>query len=262
MKKNYIYECPKCGFKTNEKNNTCPLCNTLTEKKEHPKLNINPTLPERLESHKDRDVQMSYYCFKCKKSTLNKVCLDCNNVSSLMLEYHNKKAIIKRIDRLNDVYSDEEITYILNQLTDQEKYYIYYNYQNAYRFFYKKDKTKAIACFIFAIIFYCLFLDITLNMSEQTYYFVSYFFNIIGNFILVVMSALGFWYLFDATTVEFEKVPTKLAIVIGIPNIINLAYLIIKDTNIKETLISGLITIIISIIVYIIYLLVGKRYEK
>lgn len=262
MKKNYIYKCPKCGFETNEKNKTCPLCNTITEKQEHNKLNINPNLPERLEKHEKRDVQMSYYCFKCKKSTMNKVCLDCNNVSSLMIEYNNKKAIIKRIDRLSDVYEEDEITSILNQLTDQEKYYIYYNYQSAYRFFYKKDKTKAISCFIFAVVFYCLFLDITLNMSEQTYYFISYFFNIIANFILVVMGALGVWYLVDATTVEFDKVPMKLAIVIGIPNIINLGYLIIKDTTIKETLISGFITIIISIIAYVIYVLVEKRHEK
>ena len=42
----------------------------------------------------------------------------------------------------------------------------------------------------------------------------------------------------------------------------NLAYLIIKDCKIKETLISGWVTIIISIIVYIIYLLVDKHYEK
>ena len=90
----------------------------------------------------------------------------------------------------------------------------------------------------------------------------TYFFNAIANFIIVVMGALGFWYLKDATVVEFEKIPAKLAIIMGIPNIINLAYLIIKDCKIKETLISGWVTIIISIIVYIIYLLVDKHYEK
>lgn len=263
MKKKYIYKCNHCGFEMNEYNKLCPLCGNETTKIEHEKLNINPTLPERLQNdNKSRNVKMNYHCFKCKKDSLNKVCLDCNNVASLQIDYNGKKAIIKRINCLNDVYTKEETDEILKELTDQEKNYIYYNYQGAYRFFYKKDKTKAIVCFLFAIIFYCLFLDIALNMSEQTYYFMTYFFNCIGNFILVVMALLGIWYLKDATVVEFDKVPAKLAIVIGIPNIINLAYLIIKDCKIKETLISGWITIGISIIVYIIYLLVDKHYEK
>lgn len=262
MKKNYIYKCSHCGFETNEVNDKCPLCGHETKKIEHDKLEINPTLPKRLENNNSRKVKMTYYCFKCKKESLNNVCLDCNNVSSLMLEYNNKKAIIKRIDRLSDVYNEQEIDEILAELSNQEKNYIYYNYQNAYRFFYKKDKPKAITCFIFALIFYFLFLDIALNMNEKEIFFMTYFFNAIANFIIVVMGALGFWYLKDATVVEFEKVPAKLAITIGIPNIINLAYLIIKDCKIKETLISGWVTIIISIIVYIIYLLVDKHYEK
>lgn len=262
MKKNYIYKCSHCGFETNEVNDKCPLCGNETKKIENDKLEINPTLPKRLENNDSRNVKMTYYCFKCKKESLNSVCLDCNNVSSLMLEYNNKKAIIKRIDRLSDVYNAQEIDEILKELSNQEKNYIYYNYQNAYRFFYKKDKQKAITCFIFAVIFYFLFLDMALNMNEKEIFFMTYFFNAIANFIIVVMGALGFWYLKDATVVEFEKIPAKLAIIIGIPNIINLAYLIIKDCKIKETLISGWVTIIISIIVYIIYLLVDKHYEK
>lgn len=262
MKKNYIYKCVHCGFETNEFNKKCPLCGNDTEKIEHEKLNINPTLPKHIAINNNRNVKMDYYCFKCKKESGNEVCLDCNNVSSLMLEYKNKKAIIKRINHLKDIYTDQEIDEILSELTTEEKNYIYFNYQNAYRFFYKKDKPKAITCFIFAIVFYFLFLDITLNMSEKTYYFMSYFFNVIGNFMIVVMGSLGIWYLVDATVVEFEKVPAKLAIIISIPNIINLAYLIIKDCKIKETLISGWITIIISIVIYTIYLLVGKMHEK
>lgn len=263
MKKTYIYKCNHCGFETNEYNKKCPLCGNETTKIEHAKLNINPTLPERLNNNNNsRNVKMNYHCFKCKKDTLNKVCLDCNNVASLQIEYNNKKAIIKRINCLNEVFTNEEVTEILKELTEEEKNYIYFNYQDAYRFFYKKDKTKAIVCFLFSAIFYGLFLDIALNMSDETYYFMTYFFNCIGNFIFVVMGALGFWYLKDATVVEFEKVPAKLAIVVGIPNILNLAYLIVKDCKIKETLISGWITLVLSIIIYIIYVLVDKHHEK
>ena len=262
MKKNYIYECCHCGFQTNEKNKKCPLCENETKKIVHEKLDNVLNLPEKLEANSNRKVKVSYYCFKCRKESINKVCMDCNNVSSLMIEYNNKKAIIKRIDRLSDVFTPNEIDEILSELTIEEKNLIYLNYESAYRFFYKKDKPKAITCFIFAFIFYFLFLDIALNMSEQSIYFMSYFFNVIANFIFAIMILLGIWYLTNATVVEFDKVPAKLAIVISIPNIINLAYLIIMDCKIKEILISGWITLIFSFILYVIYILVAKHYEK
>ena len=65
MKKNYIYKCSHCGFETNEVNDKCPLCGNETKKIEHDKLEINPTLPKRLENNDSRNVKMTYYCFKC-----------------------------------------------------------------------------------------------------------------------------------------------------------------------------------------------------
>ena len=51
---------------------------------------------------------------------------------------------------------------------------------------------------IFAIIFYVVFLDIAFNMSEKSYLFVSYIFNMIANTVSIVLLALSVWYLFDA----------------------------------------------------------------
>lgn len=260
MKQKYC-ECLKCHFKTKEKNKKCPICNNVMQQKEGKLEHINPTLPEKLTNEHHKNVKMGYYCFKCRKDMKTKVCLDCNNVGSMYIEYNNKKAIIKRIKHLNEVFNEQEIDDINNDLTIQEKTYIYHNYENAYQFFYKKDSNKAVACFIFAIVFYLIFLDITFNMNEQTYIFVSYIFNMIANTMFLILVFLGIWYLIDASNVEFLKIPTKIGLFSLIPNIIQLAYCIVKDVDIKYTLISGFIAIIIGIIINIIYILRGM-YEK
>lgn len=262
MKKNHIYKCKKCNFKVNEKNKKCPICGGEMDIIEGESININPTLPDKITNENHKEIEMGYYCFKCRKTMKTKVCLDCNNVGSLYLETKDTRKIIKRIDHLTDEFDEDEMKVILNELTDQEKVYIYYNYESAHRFFYKKDKNKAIACIIFAFIFYFVFLDITFNMNEKNYIFVSYIFNMLANTMSITLISLGVWYLLDATNVEFMKIPIKVAVVTIVPNMIQLAFCIAKDFNISYMLISGFVALGISIIMNIIYIIWELKHEK
>ena len=139
---------------------------------------------------------------------------------------------------------------------------IYHNYESAHRFFYKKDINKSIVCFIFAFIFYFVFLDMTFNMNENNYLFVSYLFNMISNTMGISLLSLGVWYLLDASNVEFMKIPIKVVIISLIPNLIQLAFCIAKDSNIKLMLISGFIALVISAILNIIYIIWELKHEK
>ena len=262
MKKGLVCVCEKCGFTTNEYNKSCPMCGMQTMKVPGDEVNINPTLPDILDNNDKRDVKLSYYCYKHRKEMKTKVCIDCNNVGSLMIDYNGKQAIIKRISHLKDIYTDEEIEIILDQLSVQEKHYIYHNYESAYRFFYKKDKPKAIVCFIFSVFLYLVCLDIFFSMNEKEYNFIGFIFNSIGNWLFVVLNVLGLWYLFDATNVEFKKIPIKVGLIVGIPNVIQAVYVLANNSSAKTTMISGLIAIGRSIIVYVISFLVEKKYEK
>lgn len=266
MKKGYICKCTKCGFKTKEKNELCPICNATMDIIEGQTDNLNPTLPNRLDnslsSDTKRDIELGYYCYKCRSKKKTKVCIDCNYVNHLYIEYNNKRAVINRTKRLSDIYNEEELDVISKQLTEQEKVYIYHNYEEAHRFFYKKDTPKAIACFVFALIFYFVLLDMTFNMNESEFVFMSYLFNAMGNWLFLVLSIIGVWYLFDATNVEFKKVPASVGIIVGIPNVIQFGYALASNVNMKTTLITGFIAMFVSLITYIIYLIMVKQYEK
>lgn len=262
MKKNYIYECINCHFKTNEKNKKCPICNKEMVKQEGEEIKTNPTLPDTITNENHNNIEMGYYCFKCHKKMKTKVCQDCNNVGSLYLETKDTRAVIKRINHLTEEFSEDEMKDIVNELTDQEKTYIYHNYESAHRFFYKKDINKSIVCILFSLIFYFVFLDITFNMSEQEFVFVSYIFNTIANSMGIILIFLGIWYLIDASNVEFIKIPVKVAIVTIIPNIVQLALCIAKDFDVSKMLVSGFITIGVSIILNVIYMLWELKHEK
>jgi len=262
MKKGYICKCEKCGFETIEKNELCPICDNLMNIIEGNGNNLNPTLPEKLDNTYKRDIEIGYYCYKCRRKRKTKVCVDCNYVNHLYIEYNSKRAVINRTKRLSDIYTKEELNVISSQLTEQEKVYIYHNYEEAYRFFYKKDTPKAIACFVFALIFYFVLLDMTFNMNESEFVFMSYLFNAIGNWLFLTLSIIGIWYLFDATNVEFKKVPVSVGIIIGIPNVIQFSYALASNINMNKMLISGYIAMFISLMIYIIYVIMVKKYEK
>ncbi len=262
MKKGYISHCTYCDFKTNEKNKSCPICNHEMNYIFGEDIKDNPTLPEKISNENHKHIEMGYHCFKCRKKIKTKVCLDCNNVGSLYLEYASKKAIIKRINRLTDVYSQSEMDVILKELTPQEKMYIYHNYESAYKFFYKKDTNKSIACIVFAFIFYFVLLDITFNMNENSYLVASYLFNMLSNTILVVMLSLGVWYLIDATNVEFAKIPIKIGLLTFIPNLVQTMICIMRNASIKWMLISGYICMFITIVINVVYIIWELKREK
>ncbi len=262
MKKGYICKCNKCGFVTIEKSELCPICDSKMDMIEGTGNNLNPSLPNRLDQYKHENIEIGYYCYKCRNKKQTKVCIDCNYVNHLYIEYNGKRAVINRVKRLSDIFTQEELNVVSNELTEQEKVYIYHNYEGAYRFFYKKDVAKCIASLVFAFIFYFVLLDMTFNMFESEYNFMSYFFNALGNWLFTTLGIISIWYLFDATNVEFKKIPIKVGLIIGIPNIIQFGYSLAMNVNIKTMLISGYITILISIIIYIITLLMVKKNEK
>ena len=262
MKKNFVYKCENCGFITKEKNEKCPICNEQMECIEGIDKNLNPTLPSNLSQYKHDYTEIGYYCYKCKNKKKTKVCIDCNTTNYLYIEHNNKIAIINRIKKLSDVYTKDELNVISKELTDQEKVYIYHNYEDSYRFFYKKDGPKAIACFVFALIFYFVLLDMTFNMNESEFVFMSYLFNSIGNWLLLTLSIIGIWYLFDATNVEFKKIPMSVGVIIGIPNVIQFTYALATNTDMNTMLISGFIAMFISLILYVIYIIMVRKHEK
>ena len=99
-------------------------------------------------------------------------------------------------------------------------------------------------------------------MNESEFVFMSYLFNAIGNWLFLTLSIIGIWYLFDATNVEFKKVPVSVGIIIGIPNVIQFSYALASNINMNKMLISGYIAMFISLMIYIIYVIMVKKYEK
>ncbi len=240
-----ISECSKCNFKTKEKHSSCPLCNGKMNKIEGD-VTYNHNLPNRL-NKVDRNVKISYFCYKCRNESFNKVCLNCNVTSYLSLEYNNKRAVINRIDNLDEVFSEEEVYEILKELTDEEKYYIYHNFAISYKFFYQRDNAKAIILFFMAFLIYYVAFNVTLNYLE-TSIIISYFANGFANGVFSIFTVLGIWYLLDASFVEYDNASPYVGITCGVIQIIYIGLALIYSINFKLTLILGFISIIISII--------------
>ena len=99
-------------------------------------------------------------------------------------------------------------------------------------------------------------------MNENNYLFVSYIFNMLSNTVGITLLSLGVWYLLDASNVEFMKIPIKVAVISIIPNMIQLAFCIAKDCDIKTMLISGFIALGLSAILNIIYIMWELKNEK
>ncbi len=262
MKTKKISRCQYCHFETNEKNKICPLCSHIMDYVIGDEININPTLPEKIFLNESRNVQLGYYCFKCRKTSINKACMECNNVGSLYLLYDNKMAIINRIENLKEEFTNEEVDIILKQLTINEKHYLYHNFEGAYRFFYHKDKNKAVACFAFAAFFYYFCLDIMVNNIDGDYAFIAYIVNALGNVLLGSLIILGIWYFIDASNIEFKKKPAKVFISLAIAQSLQFIYAFIKLPSIKMELITGFIALAIGIVIYLILEIWEKKHEK
>lgn len=207
-----MYECNKCGFKTIEENKICPLCEGDVEK-----LNaVDSIIPNYMDPdiilNNNKEVSFSYYCYKCKKHSQKKVCLDCNIIGYLSINYKQKRYILNRISKLSDVYTDYEVNDILENTDDIEKNYIYHNLSEPSRFFYRKDKSKSNTSYFFAIFLYLLGFIISTNAYDQEM-IIPYFANAFSNTLFVLLIFTGFWYSKNAYEFEEKKIPAKFAII-------------------------------------------------
>lgn len=255
-----ISKCSHCNFKTNEKHNSCPICNNHMDYLIG-NITYNPNLPQKLDMD-NRDLKLYYYCNKCKNKGINKICLRCNHIGSLTIEYNEKQATINRIDSLYDVFTDNEVEYITQNLSDQEKNWIYHNFASSYRFFYKRDIPKTFVCFLLAIIMYSLCLSISTKYASTDLIIISYAANAFGNGILTIFMILGIWYLYDASSVEYESVPVTVALINGSTMFIYFLLSLFINLSFKVSFILGFIFILISIVIYLICFFINKKIKE
>ena len=248
-------KCPKCKFATKERNKRCPLCHEemITEEEN---LDINCALPQYIKQD-DRKVKLAYYCYKCKNISQNEVCLHCNVKSYLALIYHDKTVVLNYLDSLSDEFSDEEISDILSQLTFEEKNWIYHNLASSYKFFYRRDNTKAIICIILSLIM--AYLGCEVGFSYQKYLIVAYFSLAFGGACFAIFMLLGILYYIDATTVEYSRFASTIGIITGVIEVLFLAAAIIFAFTFKVTLISGLIVSLLSFIINLSYYFILRK---
>lgn len=258
-----IYICKKCKFKTREKNKLCPICKSEM-KQEEGTISYNPNLPNVLKDNintndKKDAVKIYYYCPKENKKMKTRICLDCNNVGYLCIEYNEKQAYINRIDSLYDVYENDEVEVIANNLKEEEKYWLYHNFSSSYSFFYRRDKVKSIACILMGLIMFglCFLLGADYIVKEMA--FVSYIALGIGFGCLFVFTSLGIWYLIDASNVEYKGVQVPILIISLISMILFIITSIMFNLMFIGQLIFGLIYSLIASFSYLIYLYVKRK---
>jgi hypothetical protein len=252
-----ISVCQHCGFKTTENNKICPLCKNQTDRVEGniPQYNIN--LPKSMPTD-ERDVKIGYLCYKCRKVSKNQVCLQCNVVGQFCIEYNKKRANIKRIDSLDEVYNEEEITKILQQLTEEEKHWIYHNFESSYQFFYKRDTSKALVCLVMGLIMYFIGLSIARNYADGTLLIVSYFANAFGNGALSIFIVLSIWYLVDATNVEYKRVAGTVGIITGVVMVVYVAISMMLSFSFSKAIIYGFLAIVLSLLLNFVYFIIER----
>ncbi len=260
--KDLISICPICGFKMNGKYKKCPICDSQMNKIKERQFDENPNLPNNFIINDNREVKLGYYCYKCKKNIHQHVCLNCNTIGYMIIEYHNKRAILPRINHLNEVFTNEEVQEIALSLTQEEKCWISHQFMDSYRLFYKRDKVKFGVCLFTALLMYFTSMEIFFYFLEKEYLFVGYFVNGIGNTLFSLFFSMSIWYLFDASVVEYKKIPAQIAIFMSVPNIIQVFICMLMNWQVKGTLISGFIFILLELIIYFIYVMVGKKHEK
>lgn len=238
-------KCNSCGFIIKEKLKTCPLCHG--EMKQTVELaTYGSNLPKAI-APREGKVRISYICYKCRKKTTHHICLDCNLPNFLCVEYGAKRAIIQRIEDLSDVFTEDEVKEILQELSMEEKSWIYYNLMGHMRFFYRKDKTKAAALFFIGALMFYVCLTIALDIQDKML-FVSYFINALGNGVLGTFLVIGLWYLMDASSVEYKKIAAPIAIVHGFLAVLQAGLSIVFEFNVVKMLISGGITLALAIL--------------
>lgn len=243
------YECNQCHFQAQEKQKECPICNKEMQEIEK-EISFDPNLPKQIPSQ-DRAVQLGYYCFTCKKVQMNQICLVDNNINSLCLLYNGKKAIIKRIHHLRDVFDEEEVLEISKQLTEQEKHWLYHHFAGAYRFFYRKDKNKAIVSFVMALVMYVFCFLIAANFAGGELHLLVPVFNGLANTMAFIFIVLGIWYLIDASQVEYAGIPKKVGILAMVFYLIYVVVAIVLELSFTDSYLFGGGIFLLQSIVYL-----------
>lgn len=251
------YKCVNCGFITYEKNKVCPICEDSVERVDIEKKDDKPFAnPIRIEK-KDSDVNFSYYCYKCKKYSGNKICMDCNVNSYLSIELKGKRYVLGRLRSLSEVYSPKEVNQIARETDQEEKELIYRNLEDSSRFFYRKDKTKATSCFVAAIMLYLVGFIISTNKYEDL--LLSSIANALGNGMFVMFLSLGFGYLNYAYFVEEEYVTIGFGVITIILMLIYLAIANLLELSYATSFIVGLVFTVIAIVTNIIYYSIVRK---
>src|SRR5690554_6017037 len=253
-----VSKCLNCNFKTKEKHKICPICKAEM-KQTYGEVNYNPNLPERIDVK--ADYKLYYFCYKCRSKSANKICLQGNVPGFLTLEYNEKTAIINYIESLDEVYDEDEVSFLAHNLTKQEKYWLYHNFDGSDRFFYRRDKNKAFACFLLAILMYSLCLTIATEYALTELIIISYATNALANGFLAFFIILGTWYLIDASSVEYEKTPAIVGLIIGTGMFVYFLISLFLDLSFKHAFILGFIFIFLASLIYIIYYFINKKKE-
>lgn len=249
-----ISYCMHCGFKTKEKNHLCPMCHKPTKRIKE-KININYHLPKMF-PEQNRDVSLFYTCPKCQE-TMRGICFKCNRMGLLTISYHGKKAIVRQLNSLYDVYNEEEVNTILSQLSLDEKYLLYYQFSKTINNLAKRDNLKACVCIFVGFLMYLLSLQITLNYYAE-YIVISYGSNAFGNAILTIFLLMGIFYLFDAVIVE-KDFAKSIGIITGVVNFLYFIICLFCDISFKKAFYFGIIFIGISILLCVLYYFISKK---
>lgn len=247
-----MYKCNKCGFETIEENKMCPLCESLMTKTSDNDIHkTNYSDPDTIKNS-GSDITFCYYCYKCKKYSQKKVCMDCNIIGYLSINYKQKHYILNRISQLSEVFNDYEIDDILKNTSDEEKNYIYHNLQDSSRFFYRQDKSKSYTSYFFAVVLYILGFIISTSSFDQEL-IITYIANSFSNIFLVMLGFMGYWYSKNAYELEESKAVGTFATIGVVISFIYIALSLILSLSFIQGFLVSLGFMFLNIVVNYVY---------
>lgn len=262
MKKkiNLTTECLVCGYETNEDNIYCPLCKGKTKKKENQPRKYVQQLPKQIPSNKSEG--LVYYCLKCDEVKTTNICLIHNTRNKLALIFNDRLVLVEAITHLSDAFREDEIKDLLNSLQQEEKDLVYLNSKDSYRYFYKQDKARAGVMFVMSLLMSYLAFTLADYYQESKTVIISYFALGFCLATLFIFSALGWEYLYGASSVEYYKKPFKITLIGTGGAILYSLFMVFIDPGFILAVRYALISLGIIVIIYIIYSLLKVRHEK
>ncbi|MDD3383156.1 MAG: hypothetical protein PHT83_06655 [Bacilli bacterium] len=185
-------KCEFCSFLCQDEFDECVFCGHKLIKTKDEFIKYNYQLKDKL----DEESLLKYYCYKCKKTSINKHCVVCNTSSLLALEYKGKHAIINYIEALTEVFSQKEAEEISLLLTPEEKYYLFYRFKEGY-LYYDKHKIKEGFIYLFMGIFILLMgLSIGNNILDSS--LISYIGLLLSYLVFMFCANVARWNFINA----------------------------------------------------------------